>query len=256
MKTSSYIKFAAEIPKKSEKIYSIFILRLFFAVLCIISGCFICFLFENERKIQDFFSIVICLIIFLSDVPLKFEMKKRMMKIMDSKIKLKKFNFSNFSAFFVICLIKKIISEIFMLSLFIFLDFAYKNIIFNADTENMFENIIISSAFCIISLLILFLWIYLSICFFATEFFYITGFAKNLFSSLILSFNTMKNKADDFLKLNFFSFFRFLLTERFFYVQAAYFYIALMEYENGVLNKWNEKNLKRKSKKKCCLENF
>lgn len=256
MKTGNYIKFAAEISSKNEKIYRIFILRVILTAFCIISGCFICFLFENKKIIQDFFSIVVCLIIFLLNIPLEFEMKKRMLKIMDSKINLKRIDFRNFWAFFAICLIKRVISEIFVFFSFVSLDFAYKNVVFNANAVNMFENAVISSVFFIISLFIILFGIYFCICFSSVEFFYITGSAKNLFASFILSFYIMKNNASDFLKLNFFSFFRFFLSEKFFYVQAIYFYIAIMEYENGVFNKWNEKNSKRKSRKKCCLEIF
>ena len=211
MKTGNYIKFAAEISSKNEKIYRIFILRVILTAFCIISGCFICFLFENKKIIQDFFSIVVCLIIFLLNIPLEFEMKKRMLKIMDSKINLKRIDFRNFWAFFAICLIKRVISEIFVFFSFVSLDFAYKNVVFNANAVNMFENAVISSVFFIISLFIILFGIYFCICFSSVEFFY---------------------------------------------VQAIYFYIAIMEYENGVFNKWNEKNSKRKSRKKCCLEIF
>ena len=141
---------------------------------------FICFLFENKKIIQDFFSIVVCLIIFLLNIPLEFEMKKRMLKIMDSKINLKRIDFRNFWAFFAICLIKRVISEIFVFFSFVSLDFAYKNVVFNANAVNMFENAVISSVFFIISLFIILFGIYFCICFSSVEFFYITGSHKDL----------------------------------------------------------------------------
>ena len=101
-------------------------------------------------------------------------MKKRMLKIMDSKINLKRIDFRNFLAFFAICLIKRVISEIFVFFSFISLKFAYKNVVFNANAENMFENAVISSVFFIISLFIMLFGIYFCICFSAAEFFYIT----------------------------------------------------------------------------------
>lgn len=257
MKAVDYIRFSKSVNSKKYMLLTLcYFLRVLITLILVFAGYVLTQKFETaESTGVNAVSFVMCAVIFIVNAFLKFKIRCIILDLSGIE-KFQKLKARSIVGILLIYFLRHFITETIIL-IWLFMSDKIKTQIYSkAETYDFFTDIFFIALALVAFIGVFIFAFYLKVILYASDYIYILNENCGLFLSLKESVLIMKDKTTEFFCVIILSFLRYLFSGRFFYTCGMFIYIAIMEYKNGAMKKWNEKTLKSKLKRVCCLKNI